>query len=344
MATTRLFARLLKLTFFIGAIVCSAQSRAVVVDVHVHPNSEALLRRIPFLAPVLAPISGAIILSEMDKNGIDISFLLSDAYIYFICGEKEDSNINCTKNSMRPFVEEENDYTIAQAASAPDRLLAFCSFPLDAPWGLEELERCHSKGVRGLKIHLANHNMDLAKPEWLDLYTMVLDKAEEYGMIVLVHPYLTGARASWENLLSSSMMRKTPVIFAHGLDPYWRHFQEFNSFGDSAYHDNIYTDLSGFIVNYPSAPLSLRQEIIWYLRQAGTNHLLFGSDFAVYSQQKTLAAIQNYTHASLGEVGLNADEMKMLMGTNAEELLSKVGIQIRDSRIVASNKDLCIQH
>ena len=51
-------------------------------------------------------------------------------------------------------------------------------------------------------------------------------------------------------------------------------------------------DLSAIAVLYQDSPE--KETLIWYLRKLGMDHVLFGSDFPVFTSEKTLAAIRQY--------------------------------------------------
>jgi predicted TIM-barrel fold metal-dependent hydrolase len=122
-------------------------------------------------------------------------------------------------------VRAENDWTAAQAALYPDRLLAFCSFNPLRSYALEELARCAADPNlrRGLKLHFGNGDVQVDDPEQLGQLKRVFRAANEHGMAIAVHvrasisrrrPYgATQARVFLEELLP--LVPDVPVQVAH---------------------------------------------------------------------------------------------------------------------------------
>ena len=69
-------------------------------------------------------------------------------------------------------VARENDWTAAQAARYPGRLIAFCSFNPLKDYALAELKRCAGlPGLkRGIKLHFGNSDVQLDDPAHVQRY------------------------------------------------------------------------------------------------------------------------------------------------------------------------------
>jgi predicted TIM-barrel fold metal-dependent hydrolase len=119
----------------------------------------------------------------------------------------------------------ENDWTSAQVAKYPGRLLGFCSVNPLRPHALEEIARCaKDANLRtGLKLHFGNSDVDVENPEHLAKVRQVFRAAHEHGMAIVVHthanidhhrPYGTKeARIFLEQLLPQAP--DVPVQIAH---------------------------------------------------------------------------------------------------------------------------------
>jgi predicted TIM-barrel fold metal-dependent hydrolase len=87
-------------------------------------------------------------------------------------------------------VRAENDWTAAQAALYPGRLVAFCGFnPLLIDDAIAELERCAgAPGLkRGIKLHFGNSDVQLDDPEHVEKLRRVFAAANARAMAIVVH-------------------------------------------------------------------------------------------------------------------------------------------------------------
>ena len=97
----------------------AAGQSAPVVDYHQHVFSPAMVALLD-TTNSQQPVTARDIVALLDSAGIRRAILLSVAYIYGSPARTIDDEY--TK------VRAENDWTAAQAAAYPDRLLAFCGF------------------------------------------------------------------------------------------------------------------------------------------------------------------------------------------------------------------------
>lgn len=82
----------------------------------------------------------------------------------------------------------ENDYTAAEVAKHPDRLIGFCGIHPLRGLALDEIDRCIDElGMGGVKLHLADSKLDLRQAEHVDALSAVLDHVGERGVPVLMH-------------------------------------------------------------------------------------------------------------------------------------------------------------
>lgn len=134
-----------------------------------------------FPGPTVSKVEDARdLIRYLDAAGIRRAVVLSDAY-YF------DSPKNDVTD-RREKVRRENDWTAAQVAAFPDRLVAFCSFNPLAEWAIEELERCAgSGGFTGIKLHFGTSAIDLRNPAHVDKVRAVVAAANRRGMPLIVH-------------------------------------------------------------------------------------------------------------------------------------------------------------
>lgn len=129
----------------------------------------------------LTPLGAEGVISLLDAAGIRKALLLSTAYMHGSPARKVDDEYR--------RVRAENDWTAAQAARFPDRLLAFCGFNPLKDYALVELHRCAAiPGLRrGIKLHFGNSDVQLEKPAHLARLREVFAAANAKGMAIVVH-------------------------------------------------------------------------------------------------------------------------------------------------------------
>ena len=117
-----------------------------------------------------APFGGAELVKSMDAAGIRRSIVLSNA-LFFESAEA---------------VRAENDWTAAEAAKFPDRLVAFCSFDPLADYALSEIEHCAGR-FAGVKLHFYESHVDLKNPAHVAKLREVFAAANRHRLPLLVH-------------------------------------------------------------------------------------------------------------------------------------------------------------
>lgn len=119
---------------------------------------------------------------QMDEAGIRRGVVLSIAYQF--------------GNPFRPAVaneyervKAENDWTAAQAALYPDRLVAFCGVNPLKDYALQEIDRCAQdrRLRRGLKLHFGNSDVEMDKPGHVEQMRRVFAAANRHRMAIVVH-------------------------------------------------------------------------------------------------------------------------------------------------------------
>ncbi|QNA89135.1 amidohydrolase family protein [Massilia sp. Dwa41.01b] len=186
------------------------------VDHHQHVFSDGIVK---LLGPEagIKPLPAKELVPLLDAAGIRRAVLLSTAYMY--------GSPRHRVADEYAQVRRENDWTAAQAAQFPGRLIAFCGIaPLKA-YALEEIRRCAGQpGLKhGIKLHLGNSDVQLDQPEHVARLAQVFAAANREGMAIVVHmrasirnkrPYgANEARAFLDKVLPSAP--DVPVQVAH---------------------------------------------------------------------------------------------------------------------------------
>ncbi len=90
----------------------------------------------------------------------------------------------------------------------------------------------------------------------------------------------------------------TTVILAHALWHDWRELvyvsaqRQASRRGGGHALEHVYADISGLMPFYADSPN--RDEIVWQLRTFGIDHVLFGSDYPLFTPEETLRAMDRY--------------------------------------------------
>jgi uncharacterized protein len=149
-------------------------------DYHQHVFSAA---DIAMLGPStgLVPLDADQLVPLLDAAGIKRAVLLSIAYMAGSPARKVDDEY--------AKVRLENDWTAAQAARYPGRLIAFCSFNPLKDYALAELERCaKTPGLNhGIKLHVGNSDVQLDDPAHVARLRQVFAAANAHGMAIVIH-------------------------------------------------------------------------------------------------------------------------------------------------------------
>ncbi len=226
----------------------------MLIDFHTHafPDKVAAkaVPKLAFDCGGLEPQTDGTIASlkeEMAKDGVDISVVQSIA----------------TNPHQMPKV---NDFAIA--IDKDPAIVAFGSVHPDAPDALEELERLHDAGIKGIKLH----------PEYQGFYAddekmkPIYRKISELGFITLFHAgddygFLPPYHGMPEHLLGALRYLDSPVVAAH-----WGGIGQTVGVLDKLCGKNIYFDLS---FGYAAIP---RLRALQIIEKHGTDKLLFASD------------------------------------------------------------------
>ncbi len=256
-------------------------------DHHQHLFGPAIVAR---ATTPMEMVDGARLIALLDDAGIRQAAVLSLAYMY--------------GNPNRPPVEREyeavkaeNDWTSAQVAKFPDRLVAFCSINPLRPYALEEMARCANDPHlnRGLKLHFGNSDVNLTNPSDAARLREVFALANRQRMAIVVHARTTiskqrpynaeHARVFLDALLPAAP--DVPVQIAHlagsggydeaGLDDAVGVFVDAIAARDPRVA-KLWFDVSGLagIGNWPRPAPRVAERI----RQLGVHRVLWGADGA----------------------------------------------------------------
>ncbi|MEM7158137.1 MAG: amidohydrolase family protein [Myxococcota bacterium] len=158
---------------------------AIRLDAHAHIVSPTLLKANGGDSDGDGPASSAqqYVDDFMRASGSQRAQVLSSAYMWSspaLQGDDYDAELAA--------VQQENDFVVAQSALFPDQLVPFCSVNPTRGYALDEIDRCLTEyGVRGLKMHFSNSQIDLTDGDQLADVQAVIWHAAAQGVSVVVH-------------------------------------------------------------------------------------------------------------------------------------------------------------
>ena len=268
-------------------MVAPLSSFADIIDYHQHLYSpEAGARS----SPGPKGIDASFLIVQLDAAAIQRAVVLSVAYSF------SNPNKPPVPNEYA-HVMAENDWTSAQVAKYPNRLLGFFSVNPLRPYAIKEIARCaKDPSLRtGLKLHFGNSDVDVDNPEHLAQVRRVFRAANEHGMAIVVHmhanidhhrPYgAKEARIFLEQLLPEAPDVTVQIAHLAGgggydepaVDEALSVFVEAIERKDPRMK-NVYFDACGIAI--PGMWEDKAGLIVKRIRQIGTNRVLYGSDAA----------------------------------------------------------------
>ena len=261
------------------AIIAPAQ----IIDYHQHLYS-------PVAGPISTPgwkgVTADELIPLMDAAGIRLAVVLSTAYSL---GNPHKPPVP----DERDAVSKDNDWTSAQVAKYPDRLVGFCSVNPLRSYAVEEIDRCgkDSNLRTGLKLHFGNSDVDVDDPAHLAQLKAVFRAANRNRMAILVHahanvnfkrPYgAREARVFLEQLLPESPDVTVVLARMAGAGGFDESTQQASAvYAEAiAHHDprvrKLYFDAC-ISATSAEAPLLVRR-----IRDIGVSRILYGSDAPV---------------------------------------------------------------
>ncbi len=267
---------------------------------------------------------------KLDERGFDKAIISPSPTLFFY-------RENAERNAE--FVRTLNNEVAAFAASAPTRLIAMGTLPMQSPEAsVLELEYLVTKlGIRAVMIGTHVDGIQLAAPE----YRSVLKKAAELDVFILTHPYYFGVKPGLEpyyltnlignpldtavmaaQLIFSGAMEEIPnlkICLSHGggFLPYQIgrlvHGQKVRKEAQT-----IATSPKDVLKRFYFDSITHDPQALRYLIDlVGPEHVLLGTDIPF--DMADLTPMENLKHA-----GVSASELDLIQGENALTLVSAV--------------------
>jgi predicted TIM-barrel fold metal-dependent hydrolase len=233
----------------------------------------------------------------LDSAGIERAVVLSGAFTFGGFNFDPD-RAALSEAEVDALVRAENDWTAAEVAQFPRRLVAFCSFHPQSAGALEELRRCAGDpSFLGVKLHLEESDVDLTRPIHAEAVRRIFAEANRLRMPIVIHPRnnRVDARATTEAFLSQILPAApdVPVQLAH-LHGGGRYSEDaLRLYADAveagrAGTRNLLFDVTDIALTSrgmsPEQADSVMQSIVAQMRRIGMGRMLYGSDPAVFGR------------------------------------------------------------
>ena len=228
----------------------------------------------------LSPFDASELIELLDHADIQRAVVLSVAYFF-------ESPLIPAERRSASHLRAENDWTAAEVARFPDRLVGFCGINPLTDHALSEMQRCKQQlGLLGLKLHFGNSAVDLEKPQDLARMKEVFASANRLGMPVMAHLWSgqkdygrRDAELFLEQVLPQAPDIVVQVAHMAGAGPGWTDealevFAKAVEARDPRAR-NLYFDVATVADLQNSDQLALLAKRI---RQIGPERILYGSD------------------------------------------------------------------
>jgi predicted TIM-barrel fold metal-dependent hydrolase len=128
-------------------------------------------------------MDGAGLIRRLDTDGVRRAFVLSTAYLM----AADAYGTRTAEAAEYARVKAENDFTAAECARYPERLVPFLSVNPKRGYAVEEVDRCAEQKMRGLKLHLWNSLVDTRQTAELAALRRVIERAAHHRLAVVAH-------------------------------------------------------------------------------------------------------------------------------------------------------------
>ncbi len=212
----------------------------------------------------------------------------------------------------RKIAQEANDYLLSVRRGHPARITVFAS--VNPAWGasaVSEARRCLDAGAAGIgELHPDTQGFDIADPDAMQPLMALLQCRRAPLVIHASEPvgHLYPGKGNTTPDLLAQFVANFPhnrIVLAHlgGGLPFYAAMPEV-----AAILSNVWYDTAALPFLY--RPNAVAAAAI----TAGTDRILFGSDYPLLSQQRVIDYLRSST--------LSADELHALLGDNAARLLN----------------------
>lgn len=278
---------------------------AISIDHHTHIFSERAHDLFEKAAGrSLPPFTGSELLHVLDDDGITKAAVFSVAYMF--------ASSDLAESDMKAL-RAENDWVRQQALLHEPRLIGFFSVNPLMKDAHAEIDRCASDFV-GLKLHLANSNVDLREPVHVEQLANILEHANSRGLTIALHLRTRRpdfGRQDAEMFMEHVLARvpDVPIQIAHLGG--WSGYDQATDAAFAALTElvrpSLYFDISAVVKR---GDRTNKQQLAERLRGVDAARVLFGSDWPEWTPRSYAADI-------LDSFPLNREELSTILGNRA---------------------------
>ncbi|KAK0351075.1 hypothetical protein LTR94_026440, partial [Friedmanniomyces endolithicus] len=300
-----------------------AEHAAVVTDHHVHVHSPQILAFLPAYCSspgrigacdeaFVKPLTVTDLLADMDEAGVRHAYMMSTGYL------AESPMMVPARSDAPELVHAANAFTVEQARTHPDRLVAFIGLNPLTSTALAEIEAWKDEPyAAGVKLHLTNSGVDLRDPAQVRKLAAVFEAASRNRMAVMIHMRTRAedygaqdVRVFLDQVLPKA--QGVPVTIAHsggwgGLDDNtWSAMQAFADAikADPSLSSSLYFDLAQvFDAETSEADL---EKLVVLMREIGVDRFVAGSDWPFSG------SLRSYFDEAMARLPLTPSEMTRL--------------------------------
>jgi hypothetical protein len=207
----------------------------------------------------------------------------------------------------------QNEFLAEQASAYPDRFILFSSVnPTEGKEALKLLEySVEELGARGLKLHPTMQHFDA---DDIDLLGSFMEKAQEYGIPVLMHCWgWFGHNKEAPPVRMMTLAEAYPEVtfqMAHCGGMRFMDLLPLARRRQTGQLDNLYVDLSIILFDLEGSPMW--PFLCWTLESIGLDRVLMGSDFPDYSLEDSIGITR--------KLEFDDNSIQMILGGNAARL------------------------
>ena len=280
-------------------------------DHHVHLASPELCRLVGECLPTNHPpaVYAADAIRALDEADVSKGVILSCAYLYGL------PSLHLTPRQIADGTRRENEFTVAEVAKYPTRLVGFLSVDPLQDSAIDEMRYWQGKGqFVGLKLHFTASAVNLRNTSERRKVTGVFAEAAAEHLPIVVHlgggkVDATDAELFIRDVLPSAGDSWVQIAHAGGGLPLrdGNHIAVLRAFADHIAKDDPATRHVLFDLSYVPAPDEGQETVralTEQIRRIGIKRFVFGSDFNVLTPAEEIK--------NLGRLGLTKEEWQTL--------------------------------
>lgn len=305
------FRRGARAVLFLGLISAATAPMAIVgtredsgieswaADHHMHLASTDLCRRVGECLDSNHPpaVYAADAVQALDAAHVSKGVILSCAYLYGL------PSLHLSPQEIAKRTRLENEFTFAEIAKYPSRLVGFLSVDPLEDSAVDEVRHWAGTGqFAGLKLHFRASAVNLRRAADREKVIRVIAEAAKEGLPMVIHVgggafNATDAELLIKDVLPSAGNSWVQIAHAGGGLPRvdGNNLQVLRTFGDHIAQDDPRTRHILFDLSYVPGPHENSENTKEYareIRRIGIRRFLFGSDFNVLTPVKEIANLR----------------------------------------------------